>query len=72
MIRSRSIRMPDFTLSHAFLIEAGEHTDAFMLQYILGHDTIKTTMGDVQPWVESGSRAFSVGRRSGNSLKMFK
>ena len=27
-----------------FLTEAGEYTDAFTLQYIAGHDTIKTTM----------------------------
>src|SRR5207244_12889634 len=32
------------TLRHTFLTEAGEHTDAFTLQYIAGHDTIKTTM----------------------------
>ena len=32
------------TLRHRFLTEAGEHTDAFTLQYIAGHDTIKTTM----------------------------
>lgn len=32
------------TLRHRFLTEAGEHMDAFTLQYIAGHDTIKTTM----------------------------
>ncbi len=33
-----------YTLRHTFLTEAGEHTGAFRLQYIAGHDTIKTTM----------------------------
>lgn len=31
-------------LRHRFLNEAGEHTDVLTLQYIAGHDTIKTTM----------------------------
>src|SRR5215469_322435 len=46
------------TLRHTFLTEAGEHTDAFTLQYIAGHDTIKTTMRYVHPRAESMSRAF--------------
>lgn len=46
------------TLRHTFLTEAGEYTDAFTLQYIAGHDTIKTTMRYVHPWAESVSRAF--------------
>jgi|SRR5215469_1736937 len=46
------------TLRHTFLTEAGEHTDAFTLQYIAGHDTIKTTMRYVHPRAESVSRAF--------------
>ena len=46
------------TLRHTFLTEAGEHRDAFTLQYIAGHDTIKTTMRDVHPRAESVSRAF--------------
>jgi len=46
------------TLRHTFLTEAGEHTDAFTLQYIAGHDTIKTTMHYVHPRAESVSRAF--------------
>ena len=46
------------TLRHTFLTEAGEHTDAFTLQYIVGHDTIKTTMRYVHPRAESVSRAF--------------
>jgi hypothetical protein len=40
------------------LTEAGEYTDAFTLQYIAGHDTIKTTMRYVHPRAESVSRAF--------------
>lgn len=46
------------TLRHTFLTEAGEYTDAFTLQYIAGHDTIKTTMRYVHPRAESVSRAF--------------
>jgi integrase len=46
------------TLRHRFLTEAGEHTDAFTLQYIAGHDTIKTTMRYVHPRAESVGRAF--------------
>jgi integrase len=45
------------TLRHTFLTEAGEHTDAFTLQYIAGHDTIKTTMRYVHPRAEPGVRA---------------
>jgi hypothetical protein len=40
------------------LTEAGERTDAFTLQNIARHDTIKTTMRDVHPRAESFSRAF--------------
>lgn len=46
------------TLRHAFLTEAGEYTDALTLQYIAGHDTIKTTMRYVHPRTASDSRAF--------------
>lgn len=45
-------------LRHTFLTEAGEHTNAFTLQYIAGHDSIKTTMRYVHPRAESVSRAF--------------
>ena len=31
-------------LRHTFLTEAGEYTDPFTLQYVAGHDNIKTTM----------------------------
>jgi hypothetical protein len=47
------------TLRDTFLTEAGEHTDAFTLHYIAGHDTIKTTMRYVHLRAESVSRAFA-------------
>jgi integrase len=31
-------------LRHTFLTEAGEYTDPFTLQYVAGHDNIKTMM----------------------------
>ena len=34
---------------HSFLTEAGKHTDPFTLQYVAGHDSIKTTMRYVHP-----------------------
>src|SRR6266849_4539972 len=36
-------------LRHTFLTEAGECTDPFTLQYVAGHDNIKTTMRYVHP-----------------------
>jgi integrase len=54
------------TLRYTFLTEAGEDTDAFTLQFIAGHDTIKTTMRYVHPRAESVSRAF---RRINQSQK---
>ncbi len=36
-------------LRHTFLTEAGQHTDSFTLQYVAGHDNIKTTMRYVHP-----------------------
>jgi len=39
-------------MRHTFLTEAGEytdHTDPFTLQYVAGHDNIKTTMRYVHP-----------------------
>jgi integrase len=47
-----SRRIPDaglHALSHTFLTEAGEYTDPFTLQYVAGHDNIKTTMRYVHP-----------------------
>ena len=40
-------------LRHTFLTEAGEYTDPFTLQYVAGHDTIKTTMRYVHPREET-------------------
>lgn len=34
---------------HTFLTEAGKYTDPFTLQYVAGHDSIKTTMRYVHP-----------------------
>ena len=34
---------------HTFLTEAGKYTDPFTLQYVAGHDNIKTTMRYVHP-----------------------
>jgi hypothetical protein len=34
---------------HSFLTDAGEYTDPFTLQYVAGHDNIKTTMRYVHP-----------------------
>jgi integrase len=36
-------------LRHTFPTEAGEYTDPFTLQYVAGHDNIKTTMRYVHP-----------------------
>jgi ABC-type molybdate transport system ATPase subunit len=36
-------------MGHTFLTEAGEHADPFTLQYIAGHDNIKTTTRYVHP-----------------------
>src|SRR5208282_4810256 len=63
-------------LRHMFLTEAGEYTDAFTLQYIALHDTIKTTMRYVHPRAESVSpgvrpdqSAGSIGRCSRHSRR---
>jgi integrase len=45
-------------LRHTFLTEAGEHTDPFTLQYVAGHDNIKTTMRYVHPRAEAVERLF--------------
>jgi hypothetical protein len=36
-------------MRHTFLTEAGEYTDPFTLQYVAGHDNIKTAMRYVHP-----------------------
>jgi integrase len=46
------------TLRHTFLTEAGEHTDPFTLQYVAGHDNIKTTMRYVHPRAEAVEKLF--------------
>jgi hypothetical protein len=54
-IRKKIKTHPDaglHALRHAFLTEAGEytnHTNPFTLQYVAGHDNIKTTMRYVHP-----------------------
>src|SRR4030081_2800632 len=45
-------------LRHTFLTEAGEYTDPFTLQYIAGHDNIKTTMRYVHPREEAVEKLF--------------
>src|SRR5208282_4207445 len=49
-------------LRHTFLTEAGEYTDPFTLQYVAGHDNIKTTMRYVHP---GGCRPQAVGAAGG-------
>jgi len=51
-IRKKIRTHPDaglHALRHTFLTEAGEYTDPFTLQYVAGHDNIKTTMRYVHP-----------------------
>ena len=38
--------------------EAGEYTDPFTLQYVAGHDNIKTTMRYVRPREEAVEKLF--------------
>jgi hypothetical protein len=60
-LRSRLDPHPDaglHALRHTFLTEAGEHTDPFTLQYVAGHDTIKTTMRYVHPREETVRKLF--------------
>jgi integrase len=45
-------------LRHTFLTEAGEHTDPFTLQYVAGHDSIKTTMRYVHPREDAVEKLF--------------
>jgi hypothetical protein len=46
-------------LRHTFLTEAGEYTDPFTLQYVAGHDNIKTTMRYVHPREDAVERLFA-------------
>ncbi len=46
-------------LRHTFLTEAGEYTDPFTLQYVAGHDNIKTTMRYVHPREEAVEKLFA-------------
>jgi len=57
-------------LRHTFLTEAGEYTDACTLQYIAGHDTIKTTTRYVYPRAESISRRISRKKKPAQSAWM--
>jgi integrase len=45
-------------LRHTFLTEAGEYTDPFTLQYVAGHDNIKTTMRYVHPRKDAVHKLF--------------
>ena len=45
-------------LRHTFLTKAGEYTDPSTLQYVAGHDTIKTTMRYVHPREETVRKLF--------------
>ena len=46
-------------LRHTFLTEAGEYTDPFTLQYVAGHDNIKTAMRYVHPREAAVRKLFS-------------
>jgi integrase len=51
-IRKKIKTHPDaglHAMRHTFLTEAGEYTDPFTLQYVAGHDNIKTTMRYLHP-----------------------
>ena len=45
-------------MRHTFLTEAGEYTDPFTLQYVAGHDNIKTTMRYVHPQANAVHKLF--------------
>jgi integrase len=60
-IRTKIKTHPDaglHALRHTFLTEAGEHTDPFTLQYVAGHDNIKTTMRYVHPREDAVQKLF--------------
>ena len=61
-VRKKISTHPDaglHALRHTFLTEAGEHTDPFTLQYVAGHDTIKTTMRCVHPREDAVEKLFA-------------
>jgi len=45
-------------LRHTFLAEAGEYTDPFTLQYLAGHDSIKSTMRYLDPQAAAVQKLF--------------
>src|SRR5215471_1169827 len=60
-LRRRLAPHPDaglHALRHTFLTEAGEYTDPFTLQYVAGHDNIKTTMRYVHPREDAVEKLF--------------
>jgi hypothetical protein len=60
-IRKKIKTHPDaglHALRHTFLTEAGEYTDPFTLQYVAGHDNIKTTMRYVHPREDAVQKLF--------------
>jgi hypothetical protein len=60
-VRGKIATHPDaglHAMRHRFLTEAGEHTDAFTLQYVAGHDNIKTTMRYVHPREDAVEKLF--------------
>ena len=61
-VRKKIATHPDaglHALRHTFLTEAGEYTDPFTLQYVAGHDNIKTTMRYVHPREDAVEKLFA-------------
>ena len=61
-VRKKISTHPDaglHALRHTFLTEAGEYTDPFTLQYVAGHDNIKTTMRYVRPREDAVEKLFA-------------
>ena len=61
-VRKKISTHPDaglHALRHTFLTEAGEYTDPFTLQYVAGHDNIKTTMRYVHPREDAVEKLFA-------------
>jgi integrase len=58
-------------MRHTFLTEAGEYMDPFTLQYVAGHDNIKTTMRYVHPREAAVQRGWRTcnGRRNASRAK---